>query len=131
MGYSTIFNGELKFKNELTARQLASISYMINDDNSDCYIDLKISSDFTGLEWDGSEKTYGMVESVNMIISQMNDLYPLVDFGLTGSFLTQGGEVGDCWSLVMDEGIAKKVESLKPDDLINCPHCGKGFTLND
>jgi len=117
MGYTTRFTGTLKFKNELTIQQLIKLKEYFDTDSRKHpewgpqafnYIDLELAKDASGLQWDGSEKTYGMVEAVNFIITEMQKEFP--DFSLTGSMLAQGEEIGDIWRLIINEnGIAEEV----------------------
>lgn len=118
MGYSTDFTGELKFTKELKAIELAKIKTFLGEDcrhhpewnaTNMTYIDLELTSDFSGLKWDGSEKTYQLTEKVNLIIDEMKKDYP--DFGLTGNLFAQGERIEDRWVLLIDEnGKAKKEE---------------------
>lgn len=117
MGYTTKFIGVLKFKNELTTSQLVKLHTFFGEDSRDHkewgkqqfnYIDLELAKDSSGIQWDNSEKTNGMTEAVNFIITEMKKEFP--DFGLTGRMLAQGEEVGDIWHLVINEnGIAEEV----------------------
>ena len=80
MGYSTEFIGELLFTKELKASEIVKIKSFLGQDCRNhpewnakqlTYIDLEFTDDFTGLKWDGSEKTYDLVEKVNLIIDIM------------------------------------------------------------
>ena len=94
------------------------------------YIDLQLTDDFSGLEWDGSEKTYDLVEKVNLIIENMRLKYP--DFGLTGELLAQGEDNGDVWILAMENGKAKhKKIDLSHKKKVTCPHCEEEFFLDN
>lgn len=117
MGYSTDFTGELKFVNELTASQLFKIESFLGEDRQDhpewemasgfYYVDLELADRFTGLKWNGAEKTYGLVDAVNMIITNMRKEFP--DFSLKGEMLGQGEEADDRWKLIIgDDGMAYK-----------------------
>ena len=148
MGYCTRFDGVLKFNRELTGSELAILNEILEADFRDLseevqnaiteglseedmpyyYFDLEITKDFTGLQWDGAEKTYGMVGCVNAVIQWMRKQCPTTkDFSLTGSLHAQGEEVGDVWDLVMQDGVAKRVEYVPPGEKIECPHCGEKF----
>ena len=117
MGYNTSFTGTLKFRIELKASDLAYLQKFLGEDARDhedwpktewysklpSFIDLELTPEFDGLQWNGAEKTYQMVEQVNYIIS--------LGFPLEGELLAQGEEVGDVWKLVIGEdGIAAAVE---------------------
>jgi hypothetical protein len=140
MGYSTTFTGELKFKTEPTAKQLAHLKTFLSKDrreigfenNADVYesddeywyhIDLELLDDFSGLKWNGAEKTYGLHHIVNFLTRQMRKKWK--DFELTGQLSAQGEEAEDRWVLVMEKGIAKK-RKLKIDAVeVECPNCGE------
>ena len=137
MGYSTEFNGELKFKNELTASELSEVKKFLGNDCRDhpewgepdlYYVDLEFLDDFSGLKWDGAEKTYGMIELVNMITRNMRGRLQYAGFGFTGELFAQGEDYDDRWKLVIDnEGIAKKREVVIVGDTVVCPHCESKF----
>lgn len=139
MGYTTEFKGELKFTKELTATQLAELASMLGQDcrqhpewgTKDLYyIDLELTKDFSGIKWDGSEKTYGLENLVNVVIHQMRKKWP--DFGLSGSLLAQGEEIGDIWQLTIgDDGLAKKVPVALAGRIVTCPHCDERFLLGE
>ncbi|HEX8575790.1 MAG TPA: hypothetical protein VF677_05810 [Flavobacterium sp.] len=135
MGYNTDFLGELKFTTELTGKALAKVKSFLGENCRDhpewnsngSYIQLEFNDDFTGLKWDGNEKTYGMTESVNLIIRETKKEFP--DFGLQGQFICQGEDIEDRWLLKIENGIAieKKIE-IKGEK-IRCPHCEEEFLL--
>ena len=68
------------------------------------WINLELNEDCSGLRWNGSEKTYDMVNVVNFILEQMRKDDP--DFGLEGEMIAQGEEIYDRWTLVIKDGIA-------------------------
>lgn len=136
MGYTTTFKGVLKFKNEVTNKQLQKLQTFLGEDCRNhpewhatnlSYIDLQLTDDFEGVEWDGSEKTYDFVEKVNLIIEQMQKEYP--DFGFAGSLAAQGEDIDDRWALVIENDRAVKRETSIEGDVIECPHCGERFIL--
>jgi hypothetical protein len=117
MGYNTQFNGALRFTKELPSDQMDILETMMGEDCRDhpewdaeglYYVDLVVSH--SGLEWDtNTEKTYDLELIVNVVINQMRKTFP--DFGLTGSMLAQGEEIGDIWKLVMGrDGYAHREE---------------------
>ena len=130
MGYTTQFKGELKFTNELSAKQINTLDKMFKEDSRNhpewevkdlYYIDLEFNDDYTGIRWDGSEKTYGMTEIVNLIITQMRKQWP--DSGLSGTMVAQGEELEDRWTLTIgDDGFAYKTMVAITRKLITCPH---------
>jgi hypothetical protein len=137
MGYTTQFKGKLSFTQELSASQLAAVNEMCGEDCREhpeweaqglYYIDLKLTDDFLGLEWDGSEKTYDMDKLVNVVITQMRKRWP--DFGLTGTLSAQGEDNGDVWALVIgSDGMATRQKLVVTGEKITCPHCEKSFVL--
>ena len=138
MGYHTEFRGSLQFNTQLTETQLSSIKQILRADCRDhpewdamdlTYIDLALLSDNSGIQWDGSEKTYQMPELVNVVITQMRRDFP--DFGMTGVISAQGSEVGDCWELyISDVGFAKKRKLVVAEEIIDCPHCSSSITFH-
>ena len=136
MGYSTQFEGELKFTTELTATQLGKVNSFFGEDCRDhpewvgaegLYgVDLELLKDFSGLRWNGAEKTCGLVQVINMIVMNMREQWP--NFGLKGKMLAQGDEVGDLWELVIgDDGLAYKRKVAINGSIIECPHCCSEF----
>lgn len=97
MGYSTDFKGKLAFTCPVTTEMLAKLNTFFGEDPRehpewdmslrDGYIDLQLTKDFTGIEWNGAEKTYFLEKSVDMVIREMRKEWP--EFGLKGSLLAQ------------------------------------------
>lgn len=138
MGYTTTFKGRLDFIPELTASQLSKVKSFFGEDcrdhpEWDCdgtYIDLRLTEDFKGMEWDDeTEKNYGMVDHVTMIIREMRKVVP--DFTLTGTLVAQGEDPDDRWSLIVTEdGEAEKRDIIVQGTKVKCPHCGEEFRVN-
>ena len=143
MGYSTDFTGELKFKNELTASQLAKLKTLLGNDrreigfeddnevyeSSDDYwyhIDLELNDDFSGIKWNGAEKTYGLDSIVNFIIRVMKKEWD--NFELVGVLSAQGEDAGDRWDLVMEDGKATRKEYKMVLKECTCPKCDEKIT---
>ena len=110
MGYSTDFTGILWFTSEPSVAQLTKLKTLFDEDCRDHpewesgeagYIDLEITNDFKGIKWNGAEKTRGLVDSVNIILSEMKKLFP--NFGLSGEMEAQGEEGSDQWILCISE----------------------------
>jgi len=119
MGYSTQFDGVLKFTQPLTLEQAREIESLEGEDIRDSkiiqtsliksleilknqgwnYIDLQLADNDSGIEWNGSEKSYDMVGQVNYLLAHMRSKWP--EFGLSGEMLAQGDEIGDVWKLVI------------------------------
>lgn len=138
MGYTTTFKGELKFTKELTATQLAKLKTYLGEDCRNhaewgrtdlSYIDLELLNDFSGLCWDGSEKTYDLEDKINLIIDQMRIEYP--DFGLQGKLLAAGEEAEDRWWLIVENGVAIRKDIELTGKKVECPHCGETFIAQD
>jgi hypothetical protein len=158
MGYSTDFTGELKFKEELTASQLAELKKFLGKDRREIgfgddgkvyesddeywyHIDLEFNDDFTGVRWDGSEKTYCLEHIVNFLTRQMRLKWP--EFELVGEMEAQGEEYSDKWILKMKDGraercniIIKGIETVCPHceavlDHVLCPECDRAFAIEE
>jgi hypothetical protein len=120
MGYSTSFKGELRFTSEPTAKQLAALKAICGEDCRDhpewegseglYYVDLELTDDFSGIRWNGAEKTYGLERIVNVVLAEMRKQWP--DFGLTGSLLAQGESLEDRWALHMGADLPRRQYSL-------------------
>lgn len=137
MGYSTTFTGELRFTSEPTAKQLAALKAMFGEDCRDhpewgttdlYYIDLEFTDDFTGLRWNGAEKTYDLDKLVNVVLHEMRKQWP--DFGLTGALMAQGEDVDDRWALTIgDDELAHRTPVVVTGKIVRCPCCGERFEL--
>lgn len=136
MGYSTDFTGKLEFTSTVTTEMLAKLNTFFGEDPDDHpdwgmprresgYIDLQLTKDFTGIEWNGAEKTRGMVETVNLIIREMKKTWP--EFGLRGVLNAQGEDVDDRWKLVVANGVAQKVDVPIAGTKVQCPSCHHKF----
>lgn len=150
MGYNTSFKGTLKFKRPLKLSEYKYISKYLGEDGRDhtnwksnsyymkdwYFIDLEFEEtdeDFIGLKWDGSEKTYGMVNQINFLIYEINKKFPEL-LPLSGKLLAQGEEVGDVYNVVIGaDGLAKvsTVETLTLQSTeVQCPCCKHKFNIN-
>jgi hypothetical protein len=137
MGYHTDFQGELKFKNELTETQLTYLQTVLGEDcrehpEWDCgdliHIDLELLDDFSGLKWNGGEKTVDMEQIVSFVIRFMKEKFP--DFGLTGKLLAQGENLDDRWELYIENGKIDTIYLEIEGEIIECPHCEMAFVYN-
>lgn len=142
MGYTTVFKGALKFKGDATVPQLQALKAMFGEDCREhpewepgdkwlSYIDLKLTDDFTGIEWDDeTEKTSPMDALVNVVLRQMRKTWP--DFGLVGELTAQGEEFEDRWRCVIGEdGWAKRVEWPRVGKIVQCPGCSCRFAVEE
>lgn len=141
MGYNTDFFGVLEFVKSITETQKATLEKMLGEDCRDhkewgepelTYIDLEFEEDskhnLIGLRWNGSEKTYDLVEKVNLLLRVMHETWP--DFGLKGSLEARGEEYGDSWLLeIGDDGLAYRVEMVTMKTSMECPYCHKKFEV--
>lgn len=137
MGYSTNFTGELKFTTEATASQLAALKAMMGEDCRDhpewgapglYYIGLELTDDFTGIKWNGAEKTYELEKLVNVVLSVMRKTWP--EFGLSGQLGAQGEDLEDRWVLsIGEDGLAHKTKIALTGKIVTCPHCDGRFAL--
>jgi hypothetical protein len=145
MGYSTDFEGTLTFAHEATAPQLAALNAMFEEDCRDhpewqqetgkygqslYYIALKLADDFSGIQWNGWEKTGDMDLLVNVVTNEMRKTWP--DFTLTGELMAQGEDIEDRWRLYIDEsGMAQREELALVGKLVTCPLCEGRFLLGE
>lgn len=143
MGYTTEFEGILKFTRPLTAEQELYLQTICSGDLEDpddhpdwikpkgnlSYIQYVIAPDKSGIQWDENEKFYYAENACNLVILTMQAKFP--DFGLEGSLRAQGEEIGDIWDLAIVNGVAVRRELPKPEDTITCPHCNEDFLLKD
>lgn len=132
MGYTTKFEGTLKFTSAPSAEELALLETFFGEDPDDhpewikpdekySYLQYDLARDKSGLKWDGGEKFYEATNALNLIIVNMQASFP--HFGLTGSLLAQGEEVGDVWMLCMEDGKAVRREVAVSKLRIKCPRC--------
>lgn len=122
MGYNTDFEGELLFKDNITVPMLADFKKFLGEDCRDhkewegakdfTYVDLELTSDMLGIQWNGSEKSYNMVEIINMIIHNMRKKYP--EFGFKGGRMEAKGEdFDDRWAIiVLEDGTVDSEDSV-------------------
>jgi hypothetical protein len=147
MGYSTDFYGSLDFTQPLTPDQKLKLKEFLGEDIRDhedwtkgtefedkwlTNIDLRLTEDMKGLEWDESEKTYDLVEKVNLILFHMRKLWS--DFGLKGRMDARGESSDDTWVLAIDDSgkaICIDAPVLAVDTKITCPHCQTDFKLEE
>lgn len=138
MGYTTEFEGVLRFTKPLTIEELVYLESFLDEhpdnhpewlkpDSRYGYIQYQVNKDKTGIEWDQEEKFYYSVEAVNLIIANMRNKFP--EFGLEGFLRAQGEDISDCWLLKIVNGVAVKEELPQPGDSIVCPNCNHEFPL--
>jgi hypothetical protein len=136
MGYTTKFKGVLKFANPLTIEQLKALNEVLGEDSDVLksfqlpeedysYLQYEVTKDMSGLQWDGGEKFYYAENALNLILRYMRSQWP--DFTLTGELLASGEEAGDVWKLVMDDGVATRVDAIPSGVKVKCPECDHKF----
>lgn len=133
MGYSTKFQGVLKFTHEPSIPQIRVLREMEGVDSRNVgvkgahwyYLDLVVTDELDGLQWNGAEKTGGMDEQVRYVIAEMRKQWP--EFGLTGEMRAQGEEPGDRWVLKVDGDVVKRIETPPKGVKATCPSCAHTF----
>jgi len=155
MGYSTDFTGVLKFNQDILGRDIAYMQKIFGEDCRDhhewreayeslpfydtennyggisgggglTYMDFEMNDDYDGIQWNGKEKTYDLVDKINLFIALMRVRIP--DFGLEGILSAQGEEFDDRWQLFIDEdGWAKRRKLIPEGEVVTCPHCENRF----
>lgn len=145
MGYSTDFSGTIYFEDELTASQIVTMGTILGNDMRDwpelkehldpdadeylSHIDLCFNDDFTGIEWDGTEKSHGLPDFINMIRNYMESIGKPITFQ-DGEMFAQGEDATDRWRLVVDGNVAKKVVITVTGREVECPHCEETFFID-
>jgi len=140
MGYSTDFIGELYFKEPLNIQQRKEVEKFCGEDlrnhpeweptNGMTWMDLEVNDDWTGLRWDGSEKTYDLCEKINLIVREMRKKWP--EFGFkSGRIEAQGEAMEDKWYMVpKEDGFVESKSFPQLKEKVECPHCGESFSID-
>lgn len=133
MGYSTEYIGRLKFRKELVASQIAYLSEILGEDeryhpewdtnllNQQYYVNLEFLPDYSGLQWDGAEKTYHMDSIIELVVTLMRRRWS--DFSLDGVLMAQGEVSHDRYKVVVDDGVPKIIKIDVKNKAIKCPNC--------
>ena len=145
MGYTTQFDGELRFIKPLTDEQRIALENIFDEDVRDheddwgvdtretymSYVDLEFNDDNTGMRWNGAEKTYEMDSLINLVLRLMREKWP--DFGVEGKMLAQGESVGDIWTITVDQktGNVVRTDLELTGKKVECPHCGEEFIVEE
>lgn len=133
MGYNTDYKGILKFREELKPSELAYLNQFLGEDirdhkdwemnqwSNELYysIDLKLTDDFSGIQYDGTEKSYKMIAQINYVISQMKNVKS--DFELVGKFVCQGEDLEDRYEIVIENDEAIKRDLVVKGAIVECP----------
>ena len=137
MWYSTDFQWQLDIHKNAQHEELNELeSFMWADmrehDEWDSWyltwVDLELHREDLVITWDGSEKTYDLVEKINFIIQHMLKKYPF--FELTWTMYANWEEHDDVWMIVMENNVAVREEMVTVWTKITCPHCEKKFKIN-
>lgn len=143
MGHSTEYTGTLMFRDELTASQIAAANKIFGEDTRDhaewdkfrisgsymYHIHLDFNDDYTGILWDGGEKTNDLEESINLFLNVMEDIGKPVTL-LDGEIFAQGEEATDRSWIQMRDNVATIVEIIVTGRKVECPHCGSDFLID-
>lgn len=121
MGYTTKFDGAIKFDRELTASEIMTIrkicsfgedgdaedlakaigyvhpEHVTGGDRGYSYIQIELTENLDGLEWDGGEKCYFMLTTLNVVMQAIMQKIP--DLNFHGGMTAQGEEIGDVWAI--------------------------------
>lgn len=124
MGYSTYFDGFFEFDCDMyIKRDFGKLKSILghdarehpewNNPNDVHYIDLRLTEDMGGIEWDESEKTDDMADMVNLVIDEMREVNP--GFKLKGGMRAQGEDPDDHYFVLIGKdgrAVTKKLTSL-------------------
>lgn len=130
MGYSTRYEGVMKFSRDLTGPELAKLSEALGEDRREHewpdpengaywnHVDLELTADFGGLQWNDAEKT-GQLEQ---ILRYLDRHFLPSDVSFTGQMLAQGEDITDRYRIVAEEGLI----SVHGEEVgtTECPECG-------
>lgn len=129
MGYNTQFSGTLLFPPEMTIREVLRVQRFLGEDCREhpewgdtelTWIDLSLTGDASGLEWNGGEKSYNMEEKIELIINNMRKDFP--DFYLNGILAAQGEEIDDRYKIIVNaNGVFKATLLSETEGMITCP----------
>lgn len=150
MGYTTKFAGVLKFSRPMNGEQLRWLGGLLadydhewlgklaeetgyqrppfeGDDDFRHYVDLRITKDFSGLEWDtDTEKNSGMVTALQVIQHALLTKFPENPVHLEGMMTAKGEAADDVWAIHAVDGRIFR-QNLKPPHETCCPNCRYWF----
>jgi hypothetical protein len=139
MGYSTDFEGVLKFNRELTHKEWLELKKLADYDSKDdgtyesytetpdtipdAYLQWEPTEDGDGIQWNGAEKFYEYIHWLRWLIKHYMKPRDLV---LNGEIKWQGEEIGDVGILVcVDNKVTTKKLTL--EGVVVCPNCNHKF----
>ncbi len=134
MGYSTDYQGQIRINN-LDLERVRILNLYLGKDKRDLnllkedfealpfyFFNVELNVGMTALQWDGSEKTYGMLEMLNFLREKAT-----LEFGEGDNMVCQGEEGPDRYLLVVENNeIVKKTELVGRS--ASCPKCSHQFT---
>ena len=140
MGYNTDFTGEMYFNQELTGKQIAALNEMLGEDCREhpewlpvakdlTWIDLEFNDDYSGIQWNGSEKSYDMAAKLNLIVAVMRRTC-CPDFGFNGKIEARDEE-NDYLIKSKEDGFVEEVALELVESEIECPKCGHCFSVSE
>jgi hypothetical protein len=122
MGYTTRFKGNILFNETTTEEAKSFISSFFGEDGRDhpewgnerlTYFDYVFNKDKSGICWSGDEKSYDMVEKLQLMIDLTKQKFP--EFGFKDGYLLATGESsGDVWFLVVENDVVSEKEIVPP-----------------
>lgn len=144
MGYTTNFSGSLKISPKLDNSQKDYLKTFLGEDCRNhkewftaipewnhtrnlTYMDLELTDDEDALQWDGSEKTYDLVEKVELLIKLMRLKVP--DFSLHGKLYAQGEDRRDTWILRADGDVVVCDDIDLDTKTVTCSNCQHHFNV--
>lgn len=133
MGYNTDFSGSLQFLYPLKTKERKDLEAFFGEDCRDhkdewdagdlTWIDLELTEDESGIQWNGSEKSYDMCKKINMIIRNMRKKYP--NFGFSGKMIAQDEDLNDRYEIFAKPDGTVEEGSISITAI--CPKCGHSF----
>lgn len=109
MGYSTHYKGTIRIYN-LDLERVRILNLYLGKDKREIvqhippgedlpftFFSVELNEEMTALQWDGAEKTYGMLEMLNFL-----RLIAQLEFGEGDNMVCQGDEIEDRYILVVE-----------------------------
>lgn len=135
MGYSTDFKGVLRFTKEPDRKVLAALANEILGEwihswpwsefpKGAYHVDLELTDEFDGIQWNGMEKTYGMLEVVQWLCGIVLPAFD-PELSLEGTFVCQGEDIEDRWILSVKDGKAERIKQSLSREVVECPECNQ------
>lgn len=116
MWYNTNYNWTLKFKQDITLKEIKKVKEIIEEKYD---YDLEITEEMDWIEWRWWEKTYKLEEWINDILKIMREENP--NFDLLWELEYQWEESDDCWKFTkwLDwYFIRKPFSRVEPNEVI-------------